>query len=141
MYSPRDPKPQKDNRRSKKLQELRAEKKRLRKLWLTANPDEKEGLQVLYTEIKERHRNAMRAERRLKRKKERKRCRQKFLKAPFQFAKDLFVKSKSGTLTCTREEINNQLKETYSDPKRNEPLANMHGIPKPTRPGVEFDMS
>ena len=66
----KDPKPRKDNRRSKKLQELRAEKKRLRKLWLTANPDEKEGLQVLYTEIKERHRNAMIAERRLKRKKE-----------------------------------------------------------------------
>ena len=137
----RDPKPQQESRRSKKLQELRAQKKRLRKLWLSADANEKEGLKVLYNDIKERHRLAMRAERRLKRKKERKRCRQRFLKAPFQFAKHLFAESKSGTLNCTKEELNRHLKETYSDPKRNEPLADIRGIPKPTRPGVEFDMS
>ena len=137
----RDSQPEKESRRSKKLQELRAEKKGLRKLWINAHPEEKDGITALYNDIKERHRIAMRAERRLKRKKERKRCRQRFLKAPFQFAKNLFVESKSGKLTCSKEELETHLKETYCDPKREEPLTNMRGIPKPTRPGVEFDMS
>ena len=138
---PRTSQPKRDNRRTKKLQELRAEKKQLRKQWLAAKPHEKEGLKALYDDIKERHRLAARAERRLQRKKERKRCRQRFLKAPFQFAKDLFAQSKSGTLSCTKEELDNHLKETYCDPRRDEPLANLCGIPRPSQPAVTFDMS
>ena len=39
------------------------------------------------------------------------------------------------------EELENHLKETYSDPKRREKLSIIRGQNRPTRPGVLFDGS
>ncbi|KAL9976249.1 hypothetical protein ACROYT_G013521 [Oculina patagonica] len=83
----------------------------------------------------------MRRERRLSRRKEKKKVRQQFVKNPYKFAKGLFVESKSGKLECAKEELENHLKATYSDPKREDKLPRMAGLQKPTSPGVAFDMS
>ena len=95
---PQEPKKFHPSRRSRKLTELRAQKKSLRKRWLNAKEGEKEGIKVLYEDIKARHRVAMRQERRIERKKQRRRSCQDFLKNPYGFAKQIFVESKSGKL-------------------------------------------
>ena len=137
---PQEPKKYQPSRRSRKLTELRAQKKSLRKRWLNAEGSEKEGIKALYEDIKAKHRVAMRQERRLQRKKERRRSCQDFLKNPYGFAKQIFVENKSGKLNCTQEDLEEHLKNTYSDPMRLESLPAMSGIPQPTRPGSQFDM-
>ncbi|KAL9964680.1 hypothetical protein ACROYT_G028355 [Oculina patagonica] len=129
------------SRRKSKADELRKEKKRLRTLWLNAEEHEKEGLKVLYEQVKRQHRDLMGRERRLSRRKEKKKVRQQFVKNPYKFAKGLFVESKSRKLECAKEELENHLKATYSDPKREDELPRMAGLQKPTSPGVAFDMS
>ena len=137
---PQEPKKHHPNRRSRKLEELRAQKKRLRKRWLNATEEEKEGIKVLYEDIKAQHRTAMRQERRFQRKKQRRRSCQNFLKNPYGFAKQIFVESKSGKLNCTQRDLEDHLKKTYCDPTRHENPPAMSGIPCPTRPGSQFDM-
>ena len=51
------------------------------------------------------------------------------------------MESKSEKLECTKEELENHLKATCSDPKREEKLPRMAGLQKTTAPGVAFDMS
>ena len=128
------------SRRQKILQNVRKEKKSLRARWISAHPEEREGLKVLYESVKKRHRNLMRTERRLKTKKERERARKQFLSNPYKFAKGLFTESKSGQLACTKEELEQHVKQTYSDEHREEELPAMSGLKRPSAPGVPFDM-
>lgn len=51
------------------------------------------------------------------------------------------MKSKSGKLECMKDELENHLKATYSDPKREDKLSRMAGLQRPTAPGMAFDMS
>ena len=78
--------------------------------------------------------------RRVERRKESKHTREHFLKNPYEFAKKLFTEARSGKLTCTKEELDSHIQETYSDPKRNEALPPMEGLKHPTRPGVKFQL-
>ena len=55
------------SRRQEKIKEVKKEKKRLRTQWLRARAEEKEGLKVLYEEIKKKHRQLLRHERRAER--------------------------------------------------------------------------
>ncbi|GFO36627.1 LOW QUALITY PROTEIN: polyprotein [Plakobranchus ocellatus] len=58
---------------------------------------------------------------------------------PFQFARQLFQQSKSGTLTVDREELETHLTKTYSDPSRETPLEETTGLVWPAAPGIKFD--
>ena len=80
-------------------------------------------------------------ERRPSRRQKKKKVRQGFIKDPYKFAKGLFSESKSGKLECTKEELENHLKETYSDPEGQYRLPRMAGLQTPTTPSVAFDMS
>ena len=133
--------PKRTSRRQEKIKEVRKEKKRLRTMWLRADDDEKEGLQVLYEETKKKHRQLMRDERRAERRKERKKCRKEFVKDPYKFAKKLFDEKKGGKLECTKEELEEHLKKTYTDAERNKKLPPMEGIKRPTAPGKKFNMN
>lgn len=63
------------SRRKSKVDELRKEKKRLRTLWLNAEEHEKDGLKVLYEQVKIQHRDLTKRERRLSRRHEKKKVR------------------------------------------------------------------
>ena len=128
------------SRREEKIIEVKREKKRLRTLWLRADEEEKIGLKVLYEEIKKKHRELLRRKRNADRKRERKRCRKGFTSNPYQFGKGLFDENKSGKLTCSKEDLEKHLKETYTDLKRNEELPYINELKKPTSPGVKFNL-
>ena len=74
------------------------------------------------------------------RKKERHRCRHNFVKNPYKFAKGIFTESKSGNLECTKQELENHLRCTYSDPKREVEMPEIHGTRRPAEPGIPFNL-
>ena len=129
------------SRRRKEIEKVKREKKNLRTQWIAANEGEKMALLQLYEDIKKRLRHLMRCERKLERRKKRKFTRSKFIENPFKFAKTLFQETRSGRLECTKDEMENHLKETYNDKERENELSDMKGIPKPTAPGVKYDLS
>ena len=90
--------------------------------------------------MKKRSRELQRKERRCTRRKESKRARNQFLKNPYDSAKKLFTEARSGKLKCTKEEVEAHVRQTYSDPKREEPLPYIKGLRRPTSPGVDFDL-
>ena len=127
------------SRRNREITNVKKEKKSLRTQWLRAPPEEKAGIKVLYEDIKKRLRLVMRVERKKERRRMKQKARKEFLANPYKFAKSLFQESRSGNLECSKEELENHLRNIYSDRERESPLAEMDGIPKPTRPGVQFE--
>ena len=61
------------------------------------------------------------------RRKESRRERDQFLKNPYEAAKKWFIEVWSGKLKYAEEELDTHVKQTYSDPKRKEPLPYMRG--------------
>ena len=106
--------PRRKSRRKDRIEEVKKEKKRLRTQWVRAEEDEKAGLQVLYEEVKRKHRQLLRDESRAKRRKERKKSRKDFINEPYKFAKKLFDEKKGGKLECSKEELEKHLKETLT---------------------------
>ena len=129
------------SRRNKRMEQLRKEKKDLHKQWKMAPVSDKEGLLVLYEDLKKKCRQMQKNIRSGERRKKAKRARQQFLKNPYGFTKRLFTEAKSGTLQCTKEELDEHLKEAYHDPKKNEALPVMPNLLHPTKPRVKFNMS
>ena len=41
-------------------------------------------------------------------------------------------------MKCTKEELDAHVRQTYSDPNRDEPLSDMRGLKRPTAPGVSY---
>lgn len=128
------------SRRQRLLAQLRKQKRDLRRQRKDAPPEEEEGLKTLFEDLKKRSRDVQRQERRCTRRKEGKREREQFLKNPYEAAKKLFTEARSGKLKCTKEELDNHVKQTYSDPRRNEPLPDMRGLKYPSAPGVTFQL-
>ena len=116
------------------------EKRNLRSLFRNAAPVETEELSILYEELKAKSRAVQRSVCRLNRRKASKQTREKFLKQPFEFTKKLFVEARSGSLECTKDELDQHIKETYSDALRESSLPFMGGLRCPTRPGQEFNL-
>ena len=123
-----------------KKEQLRGEKKDLRKQWKKATPDQRPGLTALYDVLKKRSREIERGIRRRRRRKESKQTVGRFLKDPHGATKKMFTEPRSGVLGCTKEELDNHLRQTYSDPRRDQPLPHMEGLKHPTEPGVRFQL-
>ena len=98
------------SRRQKKIQRVKKKKKQLHKRWIEAKEEEKEGLKILYEEVKEKHRDLLSKERNIKRRKEKERTRKELIKDPYKFSKSIFTESKSGTLKCTKEKLEAHVK-------------------------------
>ena len=128
------------SRRQKALAQIRKQKQDLKKQRKGAPPEQQAGLKALFEDLKKRSRELQRKERRCTRRKESKRARNQFLKNPYDSAKKLFTEARSGKLKCTKEEVEAHVRQTYSDPKREEPLPYIKGLRRPTSPGVDFDL-
>ena len=129
-----------ESRRKRRMGQLRREKNVLRKQWRKAKPEEKDGLSVLYEDLKKKCRKVQRNIRRAERRKESQRTREQFLKNPYEATKKLFAEARSGKLKYTKEDLDDHIQETYSDPKRNESLPFMEGLKHSTKPGVKFQL-
>ena len=128
------------SRNEKKMETIRKEKSRVLKLWKQAAPEEKEGFKTLHEELKKQSRETQRRIRRMKRRKESKRNREQFIKNPYEATKKLFTEARSGRLKCSKEDFDAHVKQTYSDPRREEPMPYMEGLKYPTAPGFDFPL-
>ncbi|GFN80500.1 polyprotein [Plakobranchus ocellatus] len=88
--------------------------------------------------LKARHSALSRAES-ARKKRIQKKNQERFIRDPFQFARQLFQQPKSETLTVVTEELETHLKKTYSDPTREIPLGETTGLVRPAAPGIKFD--
>ena len=129
------------NRRQKEISRLRRELRSLKHQWKEAKPEDRPGLAALREQARAKLTSLRRAETQRKKRRKREQARRSFFANPNQFTKKLFEQSKNGELNVPQEELENHLRETYSDPDRQIPMADMEGLVKPTHPGEQFDLS
>lgn len=107
---------------------MRKEIKILNKQFKRASIGKKEGIKELTASLRNLLIRARRAEGFNKRRKRKEAARAQFIKDPYHFTKSLLGEAKSGTLTSSKEEVEEFVKETFSDPSRNEVLAENHDL-------------
>ena len=128
------------SRRQRQMAQLRAEKKSLRRRWKEADEGERDTLKGLYEDLKKRYSDVRRAEYQCQKRRRRKKEREKSYKDPHKYAKRLFSEGASGSLNCSKEELEDHLRATYSDEKREEDIEEVPGLIRPSKPDVSFDM-
>ncbi|KAJ8361990.1 hypothetical protein AAFF_G00407370 [Aldrovandia affinis] len=124
----------------REIDDLVASRRQLRKRWRKADESEKEGLKVLWDEIRSSLANLRRAER-IRRWRKRKKERSSFFRNPFRHARGLLEEKTSGTLDVSKEDLEEHIRAQYSDPARNNPLGSPGYVPRPTEPSALFDTS
>ena len=131
------PQEKKDSRRQRELGRLKGEKKALRRRWKVAKEDEREGLSVLWEDVKRRVTDLRRAERGRQRKYERRRAMRSFFSDPYRYGRSLLDPPKSGELSVEQDKLEEHLLKTYSDALRHESLqerVDIPAVPLPTSP-------
>ena len=141
VMEPKPKQPVQKNRRQRQMEDLRNQKRHLKKLARTARPEEKEGYLKLWKDLKEKHSALSKAERASKKRRTRKRDQDRFFKEPFKYARSLFDQPRSGILDVDQETLEDHLKKTYSDPARNVPLAYNTNLVWPESPGEPFNLN
>ncbi|GFO23739.1 reverse transcriptase [Plakobranchus ocellatus] len=131
--------PPQRSRRQLEMDTLRKRKRKLKKQIRAASSEETNGLLVIWCQLKARHTALSRAESARKKRSQKRKNQERFIRDPFQFARQLFQQPKSGTVTVEREELETHLKKTYSDPTREIPLEETTGLVWPAAPGIKFD--
>ena len=131
-----------ENRRERKIKQLRKEIKTLKKQFKLASTEEKEGIKELTASLREQLIRARRAEGLRQRRKKQEAARAQFIKDPYRFTKSLLGEARSGTLTSSKEEVEEFVEESFSDPSRNNALAEDHGLgtidPPTTSLNIDF---
>ncbi|KAL0188639.1 hypothetical protein M9458_015738, partial [Cirrhinus mrigala] len=127
-------------RREREILQLVQRRRQLRKNWRKATHAEREGLKVLWEEVRKRLAGLRRAERIRKRSQRKQKERANFFKDPFKYARQLLEEKKSGKLEITREKLEQHVKEQYSDPQRSVPLGTPGYVPQPAKPTAEFNI-
>ncbi|KAK7912981.1 hypothetical protein WMY93_013192 [Mugilogobius chulae] len=107
--------PCRKSRRQVEIDKLVKERRQLRKQWKKANNEERVGLGALQSDIKRRLSTLRRAESLRKQRKRKEHARASFYKNPFKFTKNLFLQEKSGVLKIPVKDIEEYLKDTYSE--------------------------
>ena len=110
------------SRRQQEIERLVKERRQLKKQWRKAPEEEKEGINLLQAEIKNRLSTLRRAENLRRRRKRKEHARSSFFKDPFKFVKSLFTKEKSGKLITTRKDLEAHLKRIHTDSHRCEQI-------------------
>lgn len=129
------------NHREERIHNIRQEMKTLKRQYKQAGDEERTGLAQLMCILRKKIRILRRAEWHRRRRRERARRRAAFITNPFKFTKELLGQKRSGQLVCTKEEIDHHLKETYSDPAREQELGECSTLIDPVGPSVQFNMA
>ncbi|XP_069114421.1 uncharacterized protein [Argopecten irradians] len=130
-----------ENRREKEIGNIRRELRALKKQFREASDVQKQPIIELTHGLRERLKTLRRAETNRRNRKERSRKRTSFVTNPFQFVKKLFGSKGSGKLVSSKEEVEEHLRKTHSDPRRAEDLAENTKIREVEEPTEAFDES
>lgn len=117
-----------ENKKERKIKQLRKEIKTLRKQFKSASMEEKEGIKELTASLREQLIRARRAEGLRQRRKWLEAAQAQFIKAPYRFTKSLLGQVRSGTLASSKEEVEEFVEETFSDPLRGDALPEGQGF-------------
>ncbi len=128
-----------NSRRQQEINRLVKERRCLRRQWKKATEVEREGIEVLQGDSKRRLATLRRAEGLRKQRKKKERTRTAFYRDPYKFAKDLFVKEKTGTLKVPVRELEEYLRKTYSDNQRHVPVTIPDDMPPIQPPEHQLD--
>lgn len=110
-----------NNRKETRIRECRGVQRQLNKQFKMAS-EEKMGIAVLTDDVRSELARLKRADRIRKMKRERAKDRIRFVKKTIQIHKKLIEMERSGYLKCAKEEVEQYLKKTHSDPERNKDL-------------------
>lgn len=110
------------NQRAVKIHNIRQEMKALKSQYKAAGQEERTGLAQLMCILRKKIRVLRRAEWHRRWWRERARKRASFIANPFKFTKDLLGQKRSGKLASSQGDIDQHLKQTYSDPEREQEL-------------------
>lgn len=127
--------PRQKGRRERHIELLISDRRHLRKRWRKAAPDEKEGLKLLWDELKQKLAKLRRAERIRRRRKRKEKERKNFFKDPFRYARQLLDEKRSGKLAITKEDLEHYIKGQYTDAARDSPLGSPGYVPRPDPQG------
>ena len=130
------------SRRQIEIEAVKRQKKAVRKRWKDKETveSEKPGLKQLFGELKKRLSELRKAERISRKKKEQRKCRENFFKSPFEFARKVFEQPRSGTLGATKQDLEEHLRSTYSDVRREVCLDDFVGTRYSSAPAKTFDI-
>jgi hypothetical protein len=127
------------SKRQRKCVKLREEINQLKKAFLEAPQEEKEGIDELQKEKLKKLRLAKRAESlKQSRKKFAANCKD-FLGQPYQFARNLLSPRPKGELESTKAEVENHLKEAHSDPDQGKQREDLEDLKQYEPTDREFD--
>ncbi|XP_031418446.1 uncharacterized protein LOC105897391 [Clupea harengus] len=129
------------NQRAVRIHNIRQEMKALKSQYKAAGQKERIGLAQLMCILRKNIRVLRRAEWHRRRRRERALKRAAFIANPFKFTKDLLGQKRSGKLASSQEDIDQHLKQTYSDPAREQELGECNNLIEPPEPEVQFDPS
>ncbi|XP_062283087.1 uncharacterized protein LOC133987658 [Scomber scombrus] len=129
------------NQRAVRIHNIRQEMKALKSQYKAAGEEERTGLAQLMCILRKNIRVLRRAEWHRRRRRERARKHAAFIANPFKFTKDLLGQKRSGKLASSQEDIDQHLKQTYSDPAREQELGECNTLIEPPEPDMQFDMS
>ena len=129
------------NRRQQQISQIRAELRQLTRAYREAEEEEKPALEELRGTLRSRLKTLRRAENSRRKRKERMKKRAQFTSNPFQFVKKLLGDKRSGRLDCPKEEVEQHLRDTHSDPNRQQELGDCPQLLQPDEPTVTFDES
>ncbi len=129
------------SRRQKEISRLRRELRSLRQRWKVAEVEERPGLEELRENVRTKLSALRRAEAQRVKRKKRDKARRSFFENPHKFTKKLFEQSKSGELNIPKQNLEDHIKEVYSDHHRESPMPEFTGLVRPSQPGVMFDVS
>ncbi|XP_049449241.1 uncharacterized protein LOC125899203 [Epinephelus fuscoguttatus] len=126
------------SRRQREIEKLVKERRQLRKQWKKATEEEREGIKVLQEELRSRLAVLRRAEHLRKKRRKKEYARTGYFRDPFKFVKGLFSQEKGGQLKAERLEVEEYLRNTYSDLEKNRIV----GFPPDIPPlgGIEHEM-
>ncbi|XP_060589960.1 uncharacterized protein LOC132745155 [Ruditapes philippinarum] len=128
------------NRRLCEIKKIRLELRSLRKQYKQSSMVEKEGIKQLREQIRSRLKSLTNAERLRRKRREKTKKRTAFISNPYKFTKELLGEEKCGKLESSRNEVEEYLKETHSDPHRSESLGECGRIQPVDEPAIPLNM-
>lgn len=121
-------------RREREFEQLVKRRRQLRKQWRKASKKEKEGLKLLWEEVKKNLASLRRAERIRKRRRRKEKERSNFFKNSFKHARQLLEDKRNGKLEITQLQLESFIREQYSDLAKLTPLRSPGYVPRPAPP-------
>jgi len=123
---PRDP--PKPNRRQTRIENLRRLLNQIRRRFRDSSPSEQLGLSELRNILRSQLTSLRKAKNTRRKTREKGKKRAQFTANPYKFGKTLLDKERSGLIETPVEEVESYLRETHSDPNREDALGNCHRI-------------